>query len=100
MPNILSTATCACPAPTRTTSLMTGCPDDCKRWSFPPHLQGAGTKSDNDIIAIGREEITVAGAGDARAAGEAAAAQHLAGIKPGLRVVLIAIRSEEHTSEL
>src|SRR5262249_46526858 len=59
-----------------------------------PRSQSAGTEAGEYVVAVGREEIAIGRAGDARTAGPAAAAQHLARAEPGLRVVLVGVGRE------
>src|SRR5260370_13722149 len=56
--------------------------------------QRAGAEAGEDVVAVGREEVAIGRAGDARTGGPAAASQHLACAEPGLRVVLVGIGGE------
>src|SRR5262249_57079795 len=53
-----------------------------------------GTKSGNDVVALGREEVAVARTRDPCTGGETSSAQHLARIEPRLRIILVWIRGE------
>src|SRR6516165_9576918 len=60
----------------------------------PTRSQRAGTKSGNDVVALGREEVAVARTRDPCTGGETSSAQHLARIEPRLRIILVWIRGE------
>src|SRR5215813_12706741 len=60
----------------------------------PARSQRAGTKSGDDVVAFGREEVAVERTRDACTRGEASPAQHLARVEPRLRIILVWVRGE------
>src|SRR5262249_25430825 len=57
-------------------------------------LSGAGAKSGDDVVALGGKEVAVERTRETGTGGEASAAQHLARVEPGLRVILVGIGSK------
>src|SRR5262249_40630919 len=62
--------------------------------SAPARSQRAGTKSGDDVVALGREEVAVARPREPCTGGETSSAQHLARVEPRLRIILVWIRGE------
>src|SRR5262245_61710546 len=62
--------------------------------SAPARSQRAGTKSGDDVVALGREEVAVARPREPRTGGETSPAQHLARVEPRLRIILVWVRGE------
>src|SRR6516162_6998045 len=60
----------------------------------PARSQRAGTKSGDDVVALGREEVAVTRTRDPRTGGEASPAQYLARIEPRLRIIFVWVRGE------
>src|SRR5258708_1586060 len=60
----------------------------------PACSQGAGAEPGDDVVALRREEVAIAGARNPRAGGERSPAQHLARIEPRLRIVFVRVRGE------
>src|SRR5262245_63638491 len=60
----------------------------------PARSQRAGTKARDHVVALGREEVAVAGTRDPRTGGETSPAQHLARVEPRLRIILVWVRGE------
>src|SRR5262249_13662091 len=60
----------------------------------PGRSQRAGTKSRDDVVALGREEVAVARTREPCTGGETSPAQHLARVEPRLRIILVWIRGE------
>src|SRR5262249_61410566 len=60
----------------------------------PPRSQRAGTKSGDDVVALGREEVAVERTRDACTRGEASPAQHLARVEPRLGIIFVWVGGE------
>src|SRR5712691_9551899 len=54
----------------------------------------AGAKPGDDVVALGREEVAIAGPRQARAGRPRSAAQRFSGAEPRLRIILVRVRGE------